>query len=443
MSSNVLMIKTYDYFEIKLELKQTDNKVRTIIRNRDSIELFDNVNQAKILFKDCVGNEVSLITYEQAKELKSINNEMTNESILQEILQKYSGSSGNNDNYQLKMNVNLSFSKQAENNSTRGSLIGKYNSNMKRVRDKINEKENNFVKICELKDNGKENNKENIGNDAKQFIQSKDENPTIKTFLTPSQKKITPSKNTKRHLVKGKILFSSPKNVCSICLDGMKNRTTLNHCKHEFCKDCIENWSKMTNLCPLCKVEFSRITFFAGHHKKVKKIEKRSLHLDEEEAEELDCMEACIVCGRDDDEPLLLVCDECNYYVCHTYCDNLKGIPEGEWKCPDCRHTDFLRRVRMNILNNEEDEQDEEGYNSDDSFKTKKSKTNSINNSNSRYNLRSRNNSEFRNNLRGTSRNGTVNLNLNLNLTLSNNFISPNVTRSERYNLRSRNRSQN
>jgi len=47
----------------------------------------------------------------------------------------------------------------------------------------------------------------------------------------------------------------------------------------------------------------------------------------------------CYVCNMGDDEDVLLICDMCDFYCCHVYCDNrLNNImPEGDWYCRNCQ----------------------------------------------------------------------------------------------------------
>jgi predicted amidophosphoribosyltransferase len=35
--------------------------------------------------------------------------------------------------------------------------------------------------------------------------------------------------------------------------------SSLDSCKHEFCKICIKKWSKLENTCPICKKRFNQI----------------------------------------------------------------------------------------------------------------------------------------------------------------------------------------
>ncbi|KAH7550082.1 hypothetical protein JRO89_XS13G0132300 [Xanthoceras sorbifolium] len=47
---------------------------------------------------------------------------------------------------------------------------------------------------------------------------------------------------------------------CGICMDIIIDRGVLDCCQHWFCFACIDNWSTITNLCPLCQGEFQLIT---------------------------------------------------------------------------------------------------------------------------------------------------------------------------------------
>lgn len=51
--------------------------------------------------------------------------------------------------------------------------------------------------------------------------------------------------------------------------------------------------------------------------------------------------EVCEICEKNDNDHLLLICDKCNFFVCHTYCMNppLDRIPEEEWFCSQCSRT--------------------------------------------------------------------------------------------------------
>ena len=87
----------------------------------------------------------------------------------------------------------------------------------------------------------------------------------------------------------------------------------------------------------MCKVEIQWLKVFnhEGEFQEKVKIEKP---VKNEEMSDwvLDLAENCYVCRGSDNDELLLVCDQCNYNLCHTYCCGLSGIPENEWYCSEC-----------------------------------------------------------------------------------------------------------
>ncbi len=125
---------------------------------------------------------------------------------------------------------------------------------------------------------------------------------------------------------------------CSICLDPIIRRSSLDTCEHEFCRECIDQWALLSSHCPLCKEEFRKIISWEANQKIIKRVKKRKFKYDEEEAEPWynNCAEACMVCNKSNDEHLLLVCDSCTYNICHTYCAGLDLIPDEDWNCRDC-----------------------------------------------------------------------------------------------------------
>jgi hypothetical protein len=46
----------------------------------------------------------------------------------------------------------------------------------------------------------------------------------------------------------------------------------------------------------------------------------------------------CYECGQGDDEDVLLICDMCDFYCCHVYCDpELNDVfPSEDWFCKNC-----------------------------------------------------------------------------------------------------------
>ncbi len=72
----------------------------------------------------------------------------------------------------------------------------------------------------------------------------------------------------------------------------------------------------------------------------IKKTKKNKCHHNEEtQVKQTVMIESieCLVCGRGDDEAMMLLCDGCDDSY-HTYClfPPLKEIPKGDWRCPMC-----------------------------------------------------------------------------------------------------------
>lgn len=106
-----------------------------------------------------------------------------------------------------------------------------------------------------------------------------------------------------------------------------------------FCYDCIAAWTQQTSRCPLCKRTVAVITEGLKRYA----VEPRELRVDWlgddaalfafEDEEETPCM----VCGLDDDEASLLLCDGpgCDA-TCHVVCAGLAAVPDCEWFCTRC-----------------------------------------------------------------------------------------------------------
>ncbi|CAM4754905.1 unnamed protein product [Rotaria magnacalcarata] len=137
---------------------------------------------------------------------------------------------------------------------------------------------------------------------------------------------------------------SSVTEQCAICMENFTNQEVgiPENCEHSFCLTCIIAWAKKNNSCPIDRKPFLRI--FKKHaftsSKRYDTIEVQDNRLDVQlEADFLEMIDddiSCRVCGRDDQEDLLLICDECgNGY--HTFCLELPGVPDAaEWMCPLC-----------------------------------------------------------------------------------------------------------
>ncbi|XP_054826530.1 PHD and RING finger domain-containing protein 1 isoform X2 [Eublepharis macularius] len=148
------------------------------------------------------------------------------------------------------------------------------------------------------------------------------------------------------HLVKEKLQLnegggsSSDEDAesCPICLNRFRDQAvgTPENCAHYFCLDCIVEWSKNANSCPVDRILFKSICIrvrFGGEV--LKKIPVENTKSQKNELE--DDPTFCEVCGRSDREDRLLLCDGCDAGY-HMECLNppLSEVPVDEWFCPPC-----------------------------------------------------------------------------------------------------------
>ena len=128
---------------------------------------------------------------------------------------------------------------------------------------------------------------------------------------------------------------------CSICLEPISHIAKLDQCEHEFCKNCIAHWSKLSSECPLCKKNYTNIIYYDGrkHKNTEKKVRKKKFKPEKEKTESwyYNCDEVCLICGKNNNTSYLLICDKCNFRICHTFCVGLDSIPDGEFICPECK----------------------------------------------------------------------------------------------------------
>jgi hypothetical protein len=132
-----------------------------------------------------------------------------------------------------------------------------------------------------------------------------------------------------------------------ICLEKASSYGRLSGCEHTFHFCCITRWSKISNLCPTCRVSFRHISHFKGAHFIKKVTVKRPRSQDDSEAEgqwassEDEWGVVCKICGEaEQSDDLLVLCDgeegECpNAY--HMLCLGLDQSPAGRWLCSECQ----------------------------------------------------------------------------------------------------------
>lgn len=130
---------------------------------------------------------------------------------------------------------------------------------------------------------------------------------------------------------------------CPICLLSFKSQEigTPETCDHMFCLECIQEWSKNMNTCPVDRHEYNLILVRNNVNGKVIRqvpIEKPTPQNDVDIVED---PTFCEVCGSSDNEDQMLLCDGCDLGF-HLYCltPALDEVPGGAWFCNDCSPDD-------------------------------------------------------------------------------------------------------
>ncbi|KAK5618972.1 hypothetical protein CRENBAI_006053 [Crenichthys baileyi] len=129
---------------------------------------------------------------------------------------------------------------------------------------------------------------------------------------------------------------------CPICLNSFTSQpvATPENCEHYFCFDCILEWTKNANSCPVDRIVFDNIYLRKSYGGKVKKIVtvQKPAKAGQEETADLDLEQTnCEVCGGSDREDRLLLCDGCDAgYHMECLTPPLDAVPVEEWFCPEC-----------------------------------------------------------------------------------------------------------
>ncbi|KAL3248166.1 hypothetical protein MRX96_056580 [Rhipicephalus microplus] len=125
---------------------------------------------------------------------------------------------------------------------------------------------------------------------------------------------------------------------CAVCLNRFLGQEvgTPESCDHIFCLDCIQEWAKNMNTCPVDRSVFRLILVRKGD-RVVHQISVPAPGEQEQEQQEEEDLTYCEVCGRCDREDRLLLCDACDLgYHCECLSPPLDSVPIEEWYCPDC-----------------------------------------------------------------------------------------------------------
>ncbi|XP_062847038.1 PHD and RING finger domain-containing protein 1 [Trichomycterus rosablanca] len=129
---------------------------------------------------------------------------------------------------------------------------------------------------------------------------------------------------------------------CPICLNSFCDQpvATPENCAHYFCLDCIEEWARNANSCPVDRIVFNNILLRKGYGGTVQKtivVKKKVDPAAEEEVGQLMEDTHCEACGGSDREDRMLLCDGCDAgYHMECLTPPLNAVPVEEWFCPQC-----------------------------------------------------------------------------------------------------------
>lgn len=127
---------------------------------------------------------------------------------------------------------------------------------------------------------------------------------------------------------------------CPICLLSFRQQEVgrPEKCDHKFCAQCIHEWSKNVQTCPIDRIEFESIVVFKSYEDQTftRKIQVDKTPTATSATVEEDSTQ-CQICERADREEVMLLCDRCDQgYHMDCLSPPLTAIPAGSWFCDNC-----------------------------------------------------------------------------------------------------------
>ncbi|XP_029895849.1 PHD and RING finger domain-containing protein 1 isoform X5 [Aquila chrysaetos chrysaetos] len=185
---------------------------------------------------------------------------------------------------------------------------------------------------------GREEDKEESEDEELEDCEDDEEEEEEEEETEASVRGMTDSLKLEPHINGANISSDEDGENCPICLNTFRDQAvgTPENCSHYFCLDCIVEWSKNANSCPVDRILFKYISIRARFGGKIlKKIPVENTKTQGNDGE--DDPTFCEVCGRSDHEDRLLLCDGCDAGY-HMECLNppLSEVPVDEWFCPAC-----------------------------------------------------------------------------------------------------------
>ncbi|KAL1961147.1 hypothetical protein VTO42DRAFT_3092 [Malbranchea cinnamomea] len=126
--------------------------------------------------------------------------------------------------------------------------------------------------------------------------------------------------------------------------DDLAKIAHLLPCGHNLHNECLKPWVERANSCPICRQKFNVVELMdvlGGPAVSSYVVEDRVQVPDvdplmfADDGVEGVLSQPCPICGDDDNEEVLLLCDGCDV-PSHTYCLGLDSVPSGPWFCHQC-----------------------------------------------------------------------------------------------------------
>lgn len=287
--------------------------------------------------------------------ISSLNNITNNKGIKRKANDRiYSSNSDTNEEHDERSKGNL------KNNNNANNSTSKNNTNRSDI--------DCYISINQVK--GKKNKSYN----EKDLKKTREQSVTIERKIIPRPKELIRNtkfvlenfdSDTSESLMSPQVVLQkspgSNQKVCTICFEEIKNKASLNNCDHKYCYECIKQWSRSSNSCPLCKKRFQYLMYTKNDKTKKERVLRREFILDGDNflfgrSLNNNNNEQCIICDMEDydSDNALIYCDSCNRTVCHQLCASLDEVPEGQYNCPQCLIYAGINFLTNHLFNNEE-----------------------------------------------------------------------------------------
>jgi hypothetical protein len=143
--------------------------------------------------------------------------------------------------------------------------------------------------------------------------------------------------------------------ICSICLQSIVFPAQINSCGHKFCYHCINHWSKIHRICPLCRIPFTKVTnepkktnlVIIGNKSKDKDENKFTNNNKCPQSHKLPCLFICSICGKYGSTSSIFTCQICKKFHTHYWCEKSENFRLGIYICTLCMS---LRNNRLNEI---------------------------------------------------------------------------------------------